>query len=746
MFLRFSCLFWVFGLILSVIIAPQLSIWTWGPAMLCFAAAALLLIPDLWRGGLDQLNRFILAAGFTTAVYFGIRAWSSPVEELALMDTLLVAMAVSTFLVFQNAFRDSAAQKIIISGIACLLVAQLAVMVGQKLDPTLSIVFPRSEASQFVTGFYGHYSHASLFLVVSSLILMGFGLRGSVHTVAKVFLILLSILGLIGVFMTKSRSGLIGAGVGFGVLLLYWILTAKRDQKKWGLVALIVVPILLLGVGIVSVAILSDVQQTRGADRDLSDMMDNTVRLYYLGIAVSCIALHPFFGGGARSFSWDFFQFWEVDSMGRGDTNPIHVHNEFVQTITDYGVLGAGLLLFLLVGIVINCTQKSIFTKNTAAPRHADAWRIGGIGALAGLFVQSNFEGVLRIPPGAVLLAVCLAAASHGFSTATLPQAHRLRKISLVVLSSLACGLLLVLGAKGTLVCLNLWKPYFSNHSDPLEPTILEQKIEPFSRALDHWKIGSLYQQRAMLFHNLANANTFSPAYHHHLEKAVDDYSQAYKLHPFDPTNPLNRGRALSALKKHAQASASFAEAIRLQGEMEANLHSYLHYSTHLYFKGAKTFFRGNPEAAIQDLELAAKHIEKAFELSWIPRADGKTHRLRANIHILLGEAYQKTGNVAKAFEAYNTASVLRTGDRAHYHAAVLLAAHGKKRQAEGRLPEALQLFIEAQKRLKRSKTLPILASKQEREEWRTYLLAAIQELRDKGVAPASPSNRPFSR
>ena len=44
-----SSVFWVFGFTLSVVIAPQLRIWTWGPAMLCFAISSAAAIPLMER-------------------------------------------------------------------------------------------------------------------------------------------------------------------------------------------------------------------------------------------------------------------------------------------------------------------------------------------------------------------------------------------------------------------------------------------------------------------------------------------------------------------------------------------------------------------------------------------------------------------------------------------------------------------------------------------------------------------------
>ena len=730
-----ATIFWLLGLILSVTIAPQLRIWTWGPAMLCFSVATLLVIPNLWRGGIHQLNRFILFTGLATAAWIATRAWFSPVHELALADLLLLTMAISTFVVVQNAFRDSASQKIIIAGIACLLVGQLAIMAVQMANPEYSLLFPDRDRGS-PAGFYGHYSHAASFLIVSSLLLMGFGLRGSIHISARFFLILLSLLGLAAVFVTKSRAGLIGAGGGLFTLLMYWILAAKRDGKKWGFVALIITPIIFLALTIVFGSLLSDVEQIRNKGSDLLGMVDNSLRLYYLGIAVSCIALHPLLGGGSRSFSWESFQFWDVESMGRAFTKPEHVHNEFVQTIADYGIIGAGLLLLLLVSIVITCTLKSVLKNQSTAIPSADAWRIGGIAAFVGFFIQTNFEGILRTPPGAVLLAICLAAASHGLSStsfsSSLTKPIRFRNSLLVAFSLLAVAMLGFFGWKGTLVSTELWQPYFSK-----KPISMEAKISPFSRALDHWKLHSIHQERAMLYHNLANQNSNPKEYENLLQLAVKDYSEASSLHPFDPTNPLNEGRALSSLGLADQASACFEKAIQLQGEMEANFHSYYYYSDHLYRTGVAAFAAGELEAASAYLELAAVHVEKANDLgsSWLMEPQFST--LRAYIYIDLGQTFEKAGNFEKAMEQFDHAATLPYGNPANYFAATMLGRRADALWLELRQSEALRLYKEAEKRAHQSSQLPPAVTTEKRDEWISHLSKSIQLLERAGYEPS---------
>ena len=134
--------------------------------------------------------------------------------------------------------------------------------------------------------------------------------------------------------------------------------------------------------------------------------MDNTIRLYLLGIAVQCIGLHPMAGGGSRSFSWECFRFGETTAQGARQPKPELVHNEWLQSATDYGLVGAGLLIGLLGSLALAAILRLLFEDSSKERDHRDAWRIGALAALAGILVQSCFSFVFHLMPGILLLGI----------------------------------------------------------------------------------------------------------------------------------------------------------------------------------------------------------------------------------------------------------------------------------------------------------------------------------------------------
>lgn len=725
-----SSIFWVAGFFLSVIMGPTLRVWTWGPTMLCFAAATAFAIPHIWRDGLGKLNLCILISGLATAAWFAGRAWFSPARELALIDLTLVAMAVSTFIVFQNAFRDHRAQAVIIGGIAALLCLNLAVMAVQYRDISYNLFIPHVPRG-WPAGLFRHYSHCATFLIMGSLLLGAFSIKSSWPLFIRIMLLIIAVLGLAAVYITKSRSGMMGACGGFFTLLFYWLLTGKRDDRKWCGIALLLAPIALIIIVAISISTLQAVQQNRHEGSDLIDMMDNNFRLYLYGIALSCIILHPFVGGGSRSFSWENYRFWNSEDIGAFAADPEHVHNEFVQVFTDYGIIGAGVLTVFICGIVILCTFRSFVSGEWSKHAQADAWRIGGIAGFIGIFIQSNFEGVLRTAPGAIILAICLAAANHDrfheFSKTSVKYLWS-RRISLTAVCLIAACLMGFYGWKGSMVSKDLWTTVFEK-----SPVPKERKIENYSKALAHWELESLFRERGILRHDLAfEANRLRPS-RQLLELAIQDYHSASALHPYSPIYPRNMATVHSSLDDSEKASEYFEKAIRLQGGMEAGFKSRLLYAEHLFMAGTTIFYTRSSATALEYYKRSTEVLE-----SIPPHLHGTPqYTLQKNLIVNTGKALEEQKQFQSALEKFDLATRAHHDTDASYFAGSMLSSAGERALSQQRSTDALRLFKEAEIRFHQS-VHSTLISQEERNQILTELRKKIVSLEQAGHQPSA--------
>jgi len=730
-----SSLLWLIGLVLSVVIAPQLRIWTWGPTLFCFAMATGFALPLLWQKKSAKDAWYVLIPGLAIAAYLVGRAYFSPVAEFGLQDSLLVAMAVSTFIVFRAVAAERISGYIWIFGIASLLGATLLVMFRQYAEPGFSPVFPKPEIPS-ITGFHAHYSYCASFLIPCSLILAGVALLGRLHWALRVVLIALSILGIAAVVFTKSRGGVVAAGCGVVALVIGSLIVGKRDGRAWFAPLALIAPIALIALTVLYMTLLENVEQSRGGS-DLTLMLDNSIRLYLIGIAFSCIAMHPWLGGGSGSYSWECFRFWDFEAHGNGGNLPNHVHNEFVQTVSEYGILGALLLVIYLVATLMDCGAKSFSRHGETKHDFADAWRIGGMAGLVGLFAHSNFEGILRIPPGAILLALCLAAASFTAGSSSRPVSLSYLKKAILSLCAIAAIIpMSIYGWKGSKATLALWPAFFGN-----DPISLTQKKDAYSAGISIWPLMSLYELRGKLHHTAANSeDNAAPAAKLELTKlAAKDYRSALILHPYNPAYLFNLADMLTFHGEYPEATKLFQNGLGLMGDMEAAFHGHHRYAESLLYKAGAESKSGDYIAAKKSIEEAAKELHKTFELHnpW----GGKGYELFLKIHTMRALILELAGDYSAALQQYEMICTTGFGASGHFLVAFFYATRADACSQEGRHADALRLFMESEQRMAHVSVLPNGYTPENKATIQAYIREKIEELTALDVKPSSDIN-----
>ena len=708
----FSSVFLVIALVLAVGIGPQTRPWSWGPAMLALGIAVAAAVPGFWRKSRLTADCGMLAFGAVVASWYAWRAWNSPVAELGMADLMLLAGVVGSFICVRATEGDAPAERILIWGIALLLAANVGVVGKQVVDPSFAPVF-HSRAAEFPSGFYAHYNEAANYLIASSLLVAAAALFGRHGAASRIAWGLIAVGGLAAVYFTRSRGGILGAAVGGGVFVAAALMIGQRQKARWFAPALIAVPVICLAiVGFLYNGWLAS-QEVRNVTSGISEIMDNNSRLFLLGIALSCIGLHPLVGGGSRSYSWESFGFFEGKLQGDTITHlPEQVHNELVQAATDYGLIGAGLLIGLLGALVVAAVVRILFSETSGDRDSNDVWRLGGLAALAGMFVQSCFSFVFHLFPGVMLLGICLAAMSR-------PAGNRGQRPwvlgSKILLAIAAAGCVVVLvpwGWKGSQVTGVLWSSYFGN----VATTSDESKTDGLTEAIHLWPQATFFMERAAIFQTAAADGGANDA----TERAIRDYEQAEQFHPCDPGPAINRANSLSQLQRDAEAEKAYERAIRLQGGMEPAFRSHFSLANHLLRKGQRQFKAEGPSATLASLEAAAAEMEKSVEMMHWLMPDMNDSRLA--IHESLGAAREANGDYQGALRAYDFAATLPNGSRVNYRAAVVVRKMADVLWKSRHPSEALGYFIEAKRRINLTGETPAGVTPSQRLEYLAYL------------------------
>jgi len=727
-----SAVFLVLALGLAVIFGPQTRPWSWGPALLALAAACLAAVPLLRRKDRVQTDAVLIFAGIVTTVWFATRAWLSPVREDATGELLLLASAVGAFVVVRCIAGDARAGRVFLWGVALLLLASGIVCAIQIADPSYSPVFRTRADDRLISGFFAHYIDGSNFLVAASVITGAAALLGHHALPSRIFFGVVALGGFAATWFTLSRGGILAGIVATTVFIIGLMIVGRKEGRRWFAPLIIALP--LLGMAAGAYLLHGWSMRSDGAAQGIGTVaatLDNAARLHYLGIVLSCILLHPLAGGGAGSFAWECFRFMDPDILGNMvGTRPEMVHNEFLQAATDYGLIGAGLILIVIAGSFIAGFTRMFTDWNEGGVDSADAWRVGGAAALAGMLTQSSFSFVFHLLPGALMLGIALGLATR------VPAAVRGRRSplsnSLLALAGCAAAILIVpFGWNGSRVLSRLWPTHFSKTPETSDSA----RIAALDDAIRIWPHSSFHAERAALRQGLANADrriTADAAY----SLAIDDLARASELDPFEPSHVVQRGYLLSHIGRDAEAEAAFQQAIQLQGGMEAGFRARFQLARHQLAMGRRALARGNPRQSVPILEEAVRLMEQACGISGLLRPD--MYVLRAETHETLGAARERIGDREGALECYNHAANALRSKPAHYLAASTLSRIARDEWSAMRLPEALARFIEARARVDRAEgMLPAGTTPAQRDAFTAGLDWSIQLLRGACVQPA---------
>lgn len=239
---------------------------------------------------------------------------------------------------------------------------------------------------------------------------LGLLFSGSLEKEKRFIYLFAVILMGIALILTNSRGGLIAlvAEVIFLVAITGFRFRKTREQSdkhsairtaatKAGLALALIVT--LLG----GVVLFGGEDVLRRLAGTVNTEDPTSGRTHFWGVAVDVIKNHPIMGIGLGAFAVVYTAYDSNNGFFRLE----QVHNDYLQVLTDGGLLGAGLALFFVV---------SLFRKGFRRRESGDVFRSGvANGALAGCFavlVHSFFDFTLHTTSNALLFLVLAALAT----------------------------------------------------------------------------------------------------------------------------------------------------------------------------------------------------------------------------------------------------------------------------------------------------------------------------------------------
>lgn len=616
-------------------------------------ALSCLLVSILGVSNRELSSHGLLIAGMMIgAGYFVWRAFSGGPLGFAVADATIVAIALGSYLVCLGG-----GTKVLWSVVWALGVAATgnAVMVAIQLSSDSQFYLWREPLGDqpVATGFFGHYNYLSAFLNASVFIFFALTFFGK-QWWSRILCGLVVVSSIACVLVSGSRGGWIGFVVGFGVLVIAGLVYLKsRKHPGFGLAAVVSL-VALVGVMVTALPVVQELTNRRAGLQDQAEAsakedaeISDGGRMYFQQMAFEIFQESPVVGSGPRSFSYLALEHWEPEEHSNWNANPVFAHNEFMQVLSDYGLIGFLIVMGLLFGHSVAGLVSIVLSEGNGL---FVALKMGALAGLAALGAQSFFSFLVHVPACAMMAGLLL-------GILALKEGRKSKPANTFVLSLVLCGLVFSAAGLGFLgwrfaqsyLLFEESKSSLGNVSDKDEiaqilgvcyeagnlgynPEILESSgrfaMTMASRARESGDRGSIARFSQIALEHLSRAKELNP----HSSIALVMVPHVYDM-----------------LGDFEKADAGYDVAMEKLWVREPFLKSHLYAAKSKYGQAMMAIDQEKRSLALRHLKAALERIEKRTEILnfWKEMSADKEFRLEieARIAYLQGEVLYRVGD-----------------------------------------------------------------------------------------------------
>ncbi|MEM1059160.1 MAG: O-antigen ligase family protein [Verrucomicrobiota bacterium] len=413
-------------------------------------------------------------------------------------------------------------------------------------------------------GTYGCPNHFGYLAAVGTGIALSFVLFSRVSWVWRIVCFYLAALLVAGVFFSLSRGSWLALGAAGLALTL---LALRAGQIKWYWPVLGFGVMMILGVAAVQThpsmraRVDMAMRYFQGVDSGDQKKRDITsyVRVELARDALNIFQDYPVWGTGPASFNPIHQRYQKADYT----TKAVYTHNDYLNALTDYGAVGAGLILAF-----IGLTSWRLFSFTSGGCTPGELVVLGSCwGAWAAIVLHSVVDFNLHIPGNALIV---FALTGMGLSVT---QRHQSRRLWLPA-SSLRRPLAVTALAVGlALTGLTAWtaRGYYTYAQVDAQKEVLPfpesiaqlegaAAIDPYNEQIPKL-LGDLYRVQASQ-HRLSRdyARTSELA-----QQAADWYRRAGEVAPLNDEFMLLRAQVHDLMLRHDEAYLMYQRAIDLR-------------------------------------------------------------------------------------------------------------------------------------------------------------------------------------
>ena len=554
----------------------------------------------------------LLGAGYLVG-----RALMGGPEGLAVHDIALVLSAIGIYLSVTSTGRGVRGFWIIL--LAILVALNVGLAISQSvLENPFYFWQPGGSDESHAIGLFAHYNAFASFLNGTVFFFLSYTFFGR-NVAARWACALLSLGLIVTLVMSQSRGGWLSFVVGGSLWMVLLILFLKQRRSK--LLGIISIAVVLLGVGgiVSSVWVVQRITEKRvekyeeNTGRKVEAKVSDGGRVAFQQMGFEIFLDSPVVGGGARAFSYRALEKWDPDTLELWMGDPEFAHNEFIQLLSDYGLVGFVLVLALLFihGIlgVINLVSEDDRDSGLSI------WQLGAAGGLVAMLCQSYFSFIFHFPACVVLCAFQLAILAS--RSKEKPKNRPVFRFTELVIGIGGLGVAAALAFLG----INFFKGYLLSKEAVQKLTAAESVedvftgLETLEKAGDRsWdpKSFEIVARRAMLEANTAlQGNDPAVAEKFNL-RAKAAFERSLELNPNFSAALAGLPRVEDALGNHAAAEEGHQKAMKLIWAREIKLRPYFHAARSSFLQALKS---DNDAVALDLLREAKSRILKRREI-----------------------------------------------------------------------------------------------------------------------------------
>lgn len=336
--------------------------------------------------------------------YAGFECLRSDIEYVARTEFIQIIFYAGLFFAFLNNLHRRRATTTVLAALLALGTLISIYAIYQYLTRSgFVLIYPKPEQyAGRASGTYICPNHFAGFLAMVLPVGVSLLLSGRISHIARILVGYSVLMMTAGLVVTVSRAGWLAAASG-----VFFVVIALLHRRRFWL-PVTVVAILMVFVGMYLYT--SNFTAKKRVTENRLLVPDENRRILYWRGAVRVFERAPVFGVGPGHYDYVYRQVREFHNVAQG--RPGWAHNDYLNTLADYGIVGLAIILSTL-GILAytakqswNCVRRRIDIGKTS---NRGSIMLGVAGGLVGIAVHSFFDFNMHIPANAAIAVVLMA-------------------------------------------------------------------------------------------------------------------------------------------------------------------------------------------------------------------------------------------------------------------------------------------------------------------------------------------------